>query len=103
MPRWCSSVVVPAWLPCVITSYSIHYTKLYDIYISGRFEQRWVVAAIMAAALACTLYALGYVGVPRQYLVVAAMLVTLGLCWKLRLNYALGAIVATQHLFHGVV
>ncbi len=70
---------------------------LIAIYISGRFEQRWVVAAIMAAALACTLYALGYVGVPRQYLVVAAMLVTLGLCWKLRLNYALGAIVALIH------
>ncbi|UZP68219.1 protein translocase subunit SecF [Desulfovibrio mangrovi] len=67
------------------------------IYISGRFEQRWVVAGIMAAALATALYGLGHLGMSKQYLVIAAMVLTLGLCWKLRLNYALGAVVALIH------
>lgn len=70
---------------------------LIAIYISGRFEQRWIVAAIMAAALAASLYGLGQLGVSKQGLVIAAMVLTLALCWKLRLNYALGAIVALIH------
>lgn len=70
---------------------------LIAIYISGRFEQRWVVAGIMAAALATALYGLGELGVSKQYLVITAMALTLVLCWKLRLNYALGAVVALIH------
>lgn len=70
---------------------------LIAIYISGRFEQRWVVAGIMAAALATALYGLGHLGMSKQYLVIAAMVLTLLLCWKLKLNYALGAVVALIH------
>ncbi len=70
---------------------------LIAIYISGRFEQRWVVAGIMAAALASVMYGLGQLGVSKQYLVLAAMTVTLLLCWKLKLNYAFSAVVALMH------
>ncbi len=69
---------------------------LIAIYISGRFEQRWWAAAFMAAALAGATYLLGLF-VSLGYMTVAAMLVALLLCWKLRLNYALGAVVALIH------
>ena len=35
---------------------------LIAVYISGRFEQRWTVAAMMAAALASSIYGLGLLG-----------------------------------------
>lgn len=69
---------------------------LIAIYISGRFEQRWWAAAFMAGALALAMYLLGFL-VSVGYLTIAAMLVTLILCWRLRLNYALGAVVALIH------
>lgn len=70
---------------------------LIAIYISGRFEQRWFTAGIMAAGLATGLYLLDLVGAPKQMQVLIAMLLTLGICWKLKLNYALGAVVALIH------
>ncbi|MGJ3522212.1 protein translocase subunit SecF [Nitratidesulfovibrio sp. D1] len=70
---------------------------LIAIYISGRFEQRWMAAAVMAGALAGGMYVLGMLGVPRVWLVFAALGLTFVLCWKLRLNFALGAIVALVH------
>jgi preprotein translocase subunit SecF len=70
---------------------------LIAIYISGRFEQRWMTAGIMAAGLALGIYVLQLVSLPITYLIVAAMLITIGLCWYLKLNYALGAVVALIH------
>ncbi|HMB32316.1 MAG TPA: protein translocase subunit SecF [Desulfohalobiaceae bacterium] len=70
---------------------------LISIYISGRFEQKWGTAAIMAIGLLGGLYVLQLFSVPLSYLILAALLITLGLCWYLRLNYALGAIVALIH------
>ncbi len=70
---------------------------LIAIYISGRFEQRWMTAGIMAAGLATGLYVLQLLGLPITYLIVAAMAITVGLCWYLKLNYALGAVVALIH------
>ncbi len=67
------------------------------IYISGRFEQRWFTAGIMAAALAVGMYGLGQFPISKAGLAFAALLLTLGLCWKLRLNFALGALVALVH------
>lgn len=43
------------------------------------------------------LYLLELISVPLGYLVLAALLITIGLCWYLRLNYALGAVVALIH------
>lgn len=70
---------------------------LISIYISGRFEQKWGTALIMAAGLLAGLYVLGLVSVPLNYQILAALLITLGLCWYLQLNYALGAVVALVH------
>jgi protein-export membrane protein SecD len=70
---------------------------LIAIYISGRFEARWMAAGIMAAGLATGVYLLDLISVPMSLLIVAALVITLGLCWRLRLNYALGAVVALVH------
>ncbi len=70
---------------------------LIAIYISGRFEQRWWAAGLMAGALSFAMYVLGLLSVPVAYLTLAAMLVTLALCWRLKLNYALGAVIALIH------
>ena len=70
---------------------------LIAIYISGRFEQRWFTAGIMAAGLAAGMYLLDLVGAPKQMQVLLAMILTLGICWRLKLNYALGAVIALIH------
>jgi preprotein translocase subunit SecF len=70
---------------------------LISIYISGRFEQRWLMAALMAACLGGLVYGLGLLDVSKEILILGALLVTLGVCWKLRLFYALGAVVALIH------
>ncbi|CCH47736.1 protein translocase subunit SecF [Pseudodesulfovibrio piezophilus] len=67
------------------------------VYISGRFEQRWTVAAIMAAALGGIIYGVGLTGLDMAWLTIIALIVTVGLCWYLKLNYALGAVVALIH------
>ena len=70
---------------------------LIAIYISGRFEQRWFTALFMAGGLAAGLYLLGLTGMSIGYLTIAAGFITLILCWYLKLNYALGAVVALVH------
>ena len=70
---------------------------LIAIYISGRFEQRWLAAGAMAAGLAIGLWALRALGLSTVYLIIAAMGITLVLCWALKLKYALGALVADIH------
>lgn len=67
------------------------------VYISGRFEQRWTAAGIMAAALGASIYGIGLLGMDMGFLIVAALAITVGLCWYLRLNYALGAVAALIH------
>lgn len=67
------------------------------VYISGRFEQRWMAAALMAACLWGGTYLIGLTGVTTGWLVCAAMLVTLVVCFVLKLNFALGAIVCLLH------
>ncbi|WP_029894937.1 protein translocase subunit SecF [Desulfohalovibrio reitneri] len=70
---------------------------LIAIYISGRFEQRWFASAVMAGGLALGIYLLKLIGVPLGGLILAALAITVGLCWKLKLNYALGAVTALIH------
>ncbi|WP_243367024.1 protein translocase subunit SecF [Fundidesulfovibrio soli] len=67
------------------------------VYISGRFEQRWMAAGLMGAGLASAMWALRHFGLSTGYLIIAAILVTLVLCWALKLKYALGALVADVH------
>ncbi|MFO7717712.1 MAG: protein translocase subunit SecF [Desulfohalobium sp.] len=68
-----------------------------SIYISGRFEHRWFASALMAGGLAGGLYLLQIAGLPLNALVVAALAITVGLCWYLKLNFALGAVIALIH------
>ncbi|MBI9078211.1 MAG: protein translocase subunit SecF [Pseudodesulfovibrio sp.] len=70
---------------------------LIAVYISGRFEQRWTAAAIMAAALASSIYGIGLLGMDMGWLIIMALGITVGLCWYLKLNYALGAVAALIH------
>ena len=66
-------------------------------YISGRFEQKWMVAGLMGAGLASVVYVLELLNAPMNLSVIAATIAALVLCVVLRLKYALGAIVALIH------
>ena len=70
---------------------------LITVYISGRFEQRWMIAALMAAVLGSAMYVMGFLGMDMVYRVIGALALTLLISWKLKLNYALGAIVGLLH------
>ena len=77
---------------------AIFYAILFmAIYISGRFELKWTISAIMALALAVVVYIASLMGVGLSWLIIIALIVTLLLCWFLKLRYALGAIVALIH------
>jgi preprotein translocase subunit SecF len=70
---------------------------LIAIYISGRFEHRWMAAGAMAAGLAGGIYILKALGASTTWLIVAAMCITMALCYVMRLKFALGAVVADLH------
>jgi preprotein translocase subunit SecF len=70
---------------------------LVSVYISGRFEQRWFTAAFMAGGLGLSMYLLGLAGVSTMFLIPLASIITVILCWKLKLVFALGAIVSMLH------
>lgn len=72
-------------------------TLLIAVYISGRFEQRWTAALIMAAALWGGLYLLDLTGLGVGWQVCFALAITLVVCFFLRLNFALGAVVGLLH------
>ncbi len=79
---------------------------LIAVYISGRFEQKWGLAAVMAGVLVgATLLVQALIsamggedgGGGMVWLIITALVVTVGACWLLKLRYALGAIVALIH------
>ncbi len=67
------------------------------IYISGRFEFKWVQSGIVAAVLGGGVYAIYTTGFSLLVIVWVALAVTLVLFWILGLKYALGAVVALIH------
>ncbi len=67
------------------------------IYISGRFELKWILSGVMAAAIIFAIYALSLFNVSIPFLIAAALIVTIVLFWFLELKYAMGAIVALVH------
>lgn len=78
--------------------FAIFYAILFiAIYISGRFELKWLMSIIMGLALFFTVYVGSRLGISVTWLILIAFLVTLGLCWLLNLKYAMGAIVALIH------
>ena len=70
---------------------------LIAVYISGRFEYRWLAAAIMAGALWGGVYAVSLFGVGTGGLVLVALGITIAVSWRLKLNFALGAVVGVLH------
>jgi len=78
--------------------FAIFYSLLFiAIYISGRFELKWMMSFIMAASLALAVYLGSSFGVNIEWLIILALVITLGLCWLLNLKYAMGAIIALIH------
>jgi preprotein translocase subunit SecF len=78
--------------------FAMFYALLFiTIYISGRFELKWVISGVMAAALIGAVYVFTLLEVSIPWLIVAALVVTLVLFWFLELKYAMGAIVALVH------
>jgi len=78
--------------------FAIFYALLFiAIYISGRFEFKWILTGLMAVALMGAVYFLSLFNVSIPFLILVALLVTLLLFWLLNLKYAMGAIVALLH------
>jgi len=77
---------------------AIFYSLLFiTIYISGRFELKWILSGVTAGSLMTAVYFLSVFNVSMIVLITAALVVTLALFWILRLKYAMGAIVALLH------
>lgn len=70
---------------------------LISVYISGRFEQRWMAGAIMAAALWGGMYLFSFTPIGMGWQVLIATAITLVVCFIMRLNFALGATVGLLH------
>ncbi len=70
---------------------------LITVYISGRFELKWMVSIVIAAVLALAVYLFKSVGFNIPWLMVGALIVAIALFWFLELKYAMGAIVALIH------
>ncbi|MDY6879648.1 MAG: protein translocase subunit SecF [Desulfatiglans sp.] len=78
--------------------FAIFYAILFiAVYISGRFELKWLMSMIMGLSLAFVVYISSSFNMSVTWLIVVAMIVTIGLCWVLNLKYALGAIIALIH------
>ncbi|MBW1709825.1 MAG: protein translocase subunit SecF [Deltaproteobacteria bacterium] len=78
--------------------FAVFYAILFIvIYISGRFELKWVMGIAVAASLAAAVYLSTMIGAGVTYLIIIALLVTLVVCFVFKLKYALGAIVALIH------
>lgn len=78
--------------------FAIFYALLFiTIYISGRFELKWMISGIMAGSLIGAVYLLTLLKVSIPFLIAGALIVALFLFWVLELKYAMGAIVALLH------
>jgi preprotein translocase subunit SecF len=58
---------------------------------------KWGTAAIMVAVMMVGVYLLEAIGLSVVYLIIGAFVVMLGLCWVLKLPYALAAVLALLH------
>ena len=67
------------------------------VYISGRFELKWMVSIIMASCLILSLFVFAEFALSIPVLILIAVLVTLALSFYLKLRFAMGAIVALIH------
>ena len=78
--------------------FAIFYAILFiAIYISGRFELKWLMSIVMALCLIIAVYIASRFGVSITWLIIVSLIVTIGLCWVLKLKYAMGAVLALIH------
>ena len=78
--------------------FAMFYALLFiAIYISGRFELKWLLSGVIAGVLMGAVYVLSIFNVSVPFLIAAALIVTLALFWFLGLKYAMGATVALIH------
>ena len=70
---------------------------LITVYISGRFELKWAMSGIVAAAIMGAVYLLSLFNVSVPFLMLAALIVSLVVFWFFEFKYAMGAIVALIH------
>lgn len=78
--------------------FAMFYSLLFiAIYISGRFELKWLLSGVIAGVLMGAVYVLSIFNVSVPYLIAVALLVSLALFWFLGLKYAMGATVALIH------
>jgi len=78
--------------------YALFYSMVFiAIYISGRFEMKWVTSAILAVIIFGAVYLFSLFNVSIPFLILLALLITILLFWQLRLKYAMGAIIALMH------
>ncbi|MBI4798043.1 MAG: protein translocase subunit SecF [Desulfarculus sp.] len=79
---------------------------LMAVYISGRFEAKWILSGVMAAVLAGVsiveywlLAEVMHLGETMVMItmIVTCLVVTALACWVLRLRYAMGAVVSLTH------
>jgi len=70
---------------------------LIAVYISGRFELKWMMSGIMAAGLFIAVYVAYLFNISVVWLIVIAISMTLLLCSMLKLKWALGAIISLIH------
>jgi preprotein translocase subunit SecF len=77
---------------------AIFYSLLFiTIYISGRFELKWILSGVTAGALMAAVYFLSVFNVSMPILITGALVVSLALFWRLRLKFAMGALIALIH------
>jgi len=77
---------------------AIFYSLLFiTIYISGRFEMKWILSGVTAGAMMSAVYFLSIFNVSIPFVITTALAVSLVLFWYLNLKYAMGAIVALIH------
>jgi preprotein translocase subunit SecF len=78
--------------------FAIFYSLLFiAIYISGRFEFKWLQCGIIAALLMGGVYFLSLLQLSMALLITGALILTLALFWIFNLRYAMGAIVSLLH------
>lgn len=68
-----------------------------SIYISGRFELKWVISLVVAAALFGAVYIMRFFSIGGTVLIGLALLIALVIFFFLELKYAMGATVALIH------
>lgn len=78
--------------------FAIFYSILFiAVYISWRFELKLLMSFVMALSLAIVVWITSTLGASMIWLIIIALIVNLGLCWALKLKYAMGAVIALIH------